>query len=290
MNENDAITVVDDERSRLLIEQAVALQRSRGVAGSHQTGPAHPEPPAAAGRGFPIDQSLTRRRAIGAAAALAGAGLLGVVSATPARAEPVASGTTFHGPPFGGSWVTGSPLSHSENANSGLLHLGVGSGDAARGPYGNRDCEMGWSFVLTTERRVWIEIRPWIQWEYFYTVGHIGLAPSARIELGLRVSAQGFTGWGSPGGLGGGGTFHKQNYRELKAEVTDDNFHESRDENTTNDMRLNFVTDPGQPAVIRVGSRMRTYAEKGPLGAGDAGAGGWLNATLRFAWIETRPA
>jgi hypothetical protein len=92
--------------------------------------------------------------------------------------------------------------------------------------------------------------------------------------------------------MGGGGTFHVENTRRLFSESADSPPHNVEGEDKVTDMWLSFNVDPSQPTVVRIGSWMECAAESSSVivSLGDGVAGGWLDTTLKFAWVETQPA
>jgi hypothetical protein len=203
--------------------------------------------------------------------------------AAPAYTE----GVVFQPAPYGDLWVEGEMLQHEQWPDSGRLYLRCGAGATPCAPYGTHGGGMGWSLVFTTDRPVRVEVRPWLQYAYAYVLGNVGLG-SARISGGLKITATGFQGWGG-GGAGGGGTFHVENTRRLFAETADAPPHNAEGEDKVTDMHLAFDVQPGRPTVVRIGSWMECAAERSPVivSLGDGVASGWLDATLRFAWVET---
>jgi hypothetical protein len=280
------IELVSDERARRLVDRVTEMTDEKYLAAAKRRSASRDD----------VEAVLTRvSRAVPGAALADVSGLAGLpqvpfgLDAGELASLTYAEGVVFQPPPYGDLWVEGEMLQHEQWPDTGRLYLRCGAGATPGASYGTHGGGMGWSLVMTTDRPVRVEVRPWLQYSWAYVLGKIGLG-SAHIRGGVKITATGFQGWGSSGG--GGGTFHVENTRQLFSESADSPPHNAEGEDKVTDMWLSFNVDPSRPTVVRIGSWMECAAESSSVivSLGDGVAGGWLDTTLKFAWVETHPA
>jgi hypothetical protein len=280
------IELVRDERARRLVDRVTEMTDERYLDAAKRRSESRDE----------VEAALARVSRAVPGASLAEVRGLATLSPEPFGLDAAelasltyAEGVVFQPPPYGDPWVEGEMLQHEQWADTGRLYLRCGAGATPGASYGTHGGGMGWSLVMTTDHPVRVEVRPWLQYSWAYVLGKIGLG-SAHIRGGVKITATGFQGWGG-GGVGGGGTFHVENSRQLFFESADSAPHNASGEDKVTDMWLSFDVDPRQPTVVRIGSWMECAAESSSVivSLGDAVAGGWLDTTLKFAWVETHP-
>jgi hypothetical protein len=285
------IDIINDERACELVEQTVATAederraRARRREAQQEVG----------GEVDTVVGALVEAdpEALAALAALASR-LDSVRLGSPVEFSDVSytEGVVFHAPPYGDVWREGEAGDVTATPETGRFVLSQHAGEADGASYGTHGGAAGWSFVFTTNVRARVQIRPYLQYSYGYSLGTAGSA-SARIRGALKLRATGFVGWGSNSGLGGGGSFHAENAREIFSDQADSHWRNEYGDGNVADLWLEFNVEPGRPTVVKVGAEVECAAENSHVAGfaiGHSTVYGRVDVSLRWAFIESHPA